>query len=98
MLKHAVSSYYQVETQTKLFKTNFRPVVINNLQSDGVTKPPIAPKCSAGRPKQIRLRKRNKAKPKIVITCSKYGAVGHNIRTCDVRSNKSGNQQELDVT
>jgi hypothetical protein len=98
MLKHAVSSYYQVETQKKLFKSNFRPVVIDNLQSDGVTKPPIAPKRSAGRPKLTRLQKRNKAKPKIVIKCSKCGSVGHNIRTCDVRSNKSGNELELDVT
>jgi hypothetical protein len=88
VLKHNVSTYYQINTLKLLFKTNIRPVSLDKLKSDKTTKPPIISlKRQAGRPRNKRVRKRNKPLPKIVIICSRCGASGHNVRTCVARKN-----------
>jgi SWIM zinc finger len=86
VLLHSVSPYYHVSNMVQLLTTNIRPVSIDKLKSDKETKPPeISLKRTAGRPRKIRVRKRNKVKPKIVIVCSKCKKPGHNARTCEAR-------------
>lgn len=66
---------------------NIKPVVLEQLAKDGVTKPPkYSGKRQAGRPKEKRLRKRSKFPDpsNSPIVCSRCGGRGHNIRGCKV--------------
>jgi Transposase, Mutator family len=103
-VKEISSDYYKYEYVYAVFKNTFTPVIIDNLEKDGDTKPPcVQKKRKAGRPKFQRLRSRHKGNKKIHIICSKCKKEGHNKRTCDARvardkQKEKGSKQELDLS
>ena len=99
-VKTMASIYYCYESMNAIFRKSFIPVIIENLNYDGITLPPTPSlKRQAGRPKKQRLRSRHKGTKKIIIVCSHCNQPGHNMRTCATRmavaANKlTGAQQE----
>ena len=73
--------YYSYQYLNKFYKDNINPVIIEVLQSDHETKPPmINKKRQPGRPITKRMRKRSKSDN--TIMCSNCGETGHNKKTC----------------
>ena len=90
VMQSHISPYFTYEHELKMLTKNINPVILDQLETDGKTKPPKnSGKRFAGRPKQKRIRKRSKfANPgNSTIVCSKCGVRGHNKRSCTTVSN-----------
>lgn len=85
-VKTLASVFYCYESMNAIFQRSFIPVIIDNLNYDGITLPPTPSlKRKSGRPKKVRLRSRHKGTKKITIVCSHCKQPGHNVRTCAAR-------------
>ena len=88
--------FYKVGIHQRIWEFNFYPVVSDNIGLDGTTNPPPVPKRTAGRPKELRFRKRSKCTDPqdSVITCSICKQRGHNKTTCERRRNELALQEK----
>ena len=87
ILELEVSDYYKYEFEMLLLLKNIKPVVLEQIAKDGITKPPkYSGKRQAGRPKAKRLHKRSKFvdPDKSPIVCSRCRCRGHNKRSCTI--------------
>jgi Transposase, Mutator family len=96
-----VAPEHTYENEKLLFRRNFLTVCMDKVVSDGKTLPPVCHKRKAGRPKKQRHRKRSRYNEEggtILVTCSRCGDVGHNVRTCQARESMADNRgiPELD--
>lgn len=88
VLRDYVPQQFKFLYHQELMKSNIKPVIIDTLRKDGITRPPPATgKRTSGRPKKKRLRRRSKftTTEESTISCGKCGQRGHNARTCAAR-------------
>ena len=83
ILEEKVSELYKYRSLQGLYRQTIMPVVLDELQYDGETKPPPVKK-SSGRPKVKRYRRRSQYidPSESIVRCSTCGQKGHNRRTC----------------
>ena len=83
ILEEKVSEVYKYQSLQGLYRQTIMPVVLDELQYDGETKPPPVKK-SSGRPKVKRYRRRSQYidPSESIVRCSTCGQKGHNRRTC----------------
>ncbi len=90
ILRENVSPFYTFWSLQNLYDENVNPVVINMLEPDEVTQPPVSTeKRQPGRPKNRRYRFRSIfANPfkDCPIICQKCGKRGHNKASCDIHT------------
>jgi hypothetical protein len=88
-----VHGYYKFGTHQSMYTFNMYPVISDNIQYDGTTKPPPIPKRGAGRPTKLRTEWRERSKfddpSESTLTCGNCGQNGHNRRTCERRRMKA---------
>ena len=83
-MSFGVNKYYYYESQNAMLENSCVTPIIDTLQSDMETLPPLAGKRQPGRPKETRYKPTSKFAHPTASTnkCSKCGKVGHNSATC----------------
>ena len=93
VLARHVDELYENANQKAMLAVNIVPVCIETIQPDGVTLPPRqSSKRRTGRPQKKRIRKRSRwadDPTQSTIVCSNCKQRGHNIRTCDFRTEEA---------